>query len=1516
MLFVGEAGYASRRPEGHARSTEPQRTMATFKVLAMPQIPNSHTFDPHLADLTWTASDSLPLTPTQHGMLYHQLAEYRPGTDIEQLIGDLSEDIDASAMETAWASVVKANESLRHAFEWDGTREAYVRRERSEPTIDWEFLDWSSLATAEATLLFAALAQSERTRPFNLQASPLHRVRLAKLAAEHYRLLITFPHLIADGRSFSIILRQLFGAYERVLRHENPEVLSPTVAAPHLKWLGDQSSGAAETFWSSYLKGSAPVAGFAHASLDDANEPHRVEWRSLDPDITMSLKALANANGQSVHTVVQACWGLLLARWSGKSDATFGLVQSGRYAPIPELTDAVGNFINTVPVRVQVADADPFLSLAGAIRSNQLAARPHAWAPLNDILRWSGHTPGALLFESVLILDHEYIGTTMANLGEAWQGRAFDHYEETSYPVAVYAYAEDSLRLRLVFDASRVDDSTARIVSDQLVQLLETVAQQPSTRVGDIDVISKLERAALQEWNSTERLYDRHRIEHLFHRQVLASPDRVALIAGDASLSYEELNELASRCAGRLLADGVAPGDLVGIALPRSAELVVAVLGTLKAGAAYVPLDPEYPAERLDFMVEDASVGLVLFSEAAGGHPLSGSIRSINIDDLTSWPVEGRLPAFENADANAYVIYTSGSTGKPKGVMVRHRNVANFFVGMDEFVTHDPAGTWLAVTSLSFDISVLELLYTLTRGFTVVVHDNGLGTKKSSAMEFGLCYFGSSETSDAATTYRLMLEGARFADRNGFSAIWTPERHFHDFGGAFPNPAVTGAAIAAVTENIAIRAGSCVPALHSPFRIAEEWAVVDNISAGRVGVSFASGWQPRDFVLNPDGYDTARQDLSSLVSRVQSLWRGEAIETELPTGEHLPIQTLPRPVQKELPTWITSAGNAETFELAGRIGANLLTHMLGQDFGELKTNIERYRNARASAGFDPKEGTVSLMLHTFVSDESTDVRNIVREPLKTYLGRSVSLIRNWAWSFPAFKATKEDGDIFSGLTAEEMDALLEHAFDRYYETAGLFGTPESCIERVRELQEIGVNEIACLVDFGASPALVQQNFEHLARLKALATEASQPAPDLSISGLIERHGVTHLQCTPSLMQMLLTDEDNERAIAGLQQVLLGGEALPRTLAESLVARLDSGELLNMYGPTETTIWSTVHRVDHVDGELPIGRPIANTTIFIVDDQLRQVPVGAIGELCIGGEGVAAGYLGRPELTNERFVPVSPGSTEVMYRTGDLARFRGDGTIEFKGRVDQQVKIRGHRIEPGEIEWVITQYDSVSEAVVVAAESAVGAGDYRLFGFVTVQPDMTLDAESLRRSLAAKLPGHMVPSSIAVLDALPKTPNGKTDRKSLTEIARAPREKSSAAPETDRPVQIALDPVVPEQAVDLPTNGALADARNRIRTVWCEILSLEYVGDDDNFFEVGGDSLLAVKLHRKLLDIFGTGLTLTDQFRFPTIASLSTHLGASQKTPVLNRSADTVTTSRPTLDGKSAAARRLEARRRM
>src|SRR5206468_911098 len=255
----------------------------------------------------------------------------------------------------------------------------------------------------------------------------------------------------------------------------------------------------------------------------------------------------------------------------------------------------------------------------------------------------------------------------------------------------------------------------------------------------------------------------------------------------------------------------------------------------------------------------------------------------------------------------------SGSTGRPKGVMVPHRAVANFLRGMDRELGDEP-GTWLAVTSISFDISVLELVWTLCRGFEVVLQPDRrtlVRWSESEAAEpavrpvdFSLFYFASGDAGPAAEKYRVLLEGARFADRNGFAAVWTPERHFHRFGGLYPNPSVTSAALAAVTERIQIRAGSVVLPLQHPIRVAEEWAVVDNISGGRVGVSFASGWHANDFVFAPENYAERKAITFREIETVRRLWRGETISITDGARHEIQVRIYPRPIQPELPVWV------------------------------------------------------------------------------------------------------------------------------------------------------------------------------------------------------------------------------------------------------------------------------------------------------------------------------------------------------------------------------------------------------------------------------------------------------------------------------------------------------------------------------------------------------------------------------------------------------------------------------------
>ena len=347
---------------------------------------------------------------------------------------------------------------------------------------------------------------------------------------------------------------------------------------------------------------------------------------------------------------------------------------------------------------------------------------------------------------------------------------------------------------------------------------------------------------------------------------------------------------------------------------------------------------------------------------------------------------------------------------------------------------------------------------------------------QTKTIEFSLLYFSSNEAEFTDNKYKLLLEGAKFADQNNFHAVWIPERHFHPFGGLYPEPAVLGSALAMVTENIRIRPGSVVLPLQNPVRVAEQWSVVDNLSGGRVDISFARGWNPNDFVLAPQNYAERTQIMFDGIKTVQKLWRGESVCLPNGNGKSTEIKIYPLPKQPELPIWITCSGGKERFIEAGAIGANILTALLFQPIEELAEKIKLYRESRAKNGYDPNTGHVTLMLHTFISDDLEFVRNQVHQPFIEYLENSIDLWRN-------------NSQDLEQLKLAEREKLLEYAFERYFQTTALFGTPSSCLKIVHELKQIGVDEIACLIDFGVDADSVLSNLDYLNQLSAIANES-------------------------------------------------------------------------------------------------------------------------------------------------------------------------------------------------------------------------------------------------------------------------------------------------------------------------------------------------------------------------------------------------------------------------------------------
>jgi natural product biosynthesis luciferase-like monooxygenase protein len=1025
---------------------------------------------------------------------------------------------------------------------------------------------------------------------------------------------------------------------------------------------------------------------------------------------------------------------------------------------------------------------------------------------------------------------------------------------------------DDGRCLSFCYREDVLDARTLSRMEGQFIAFLDDLLRG-GKRLRELTILSSEERELLfWEWNRTDVRWERDRcVHHLFEAQVRRTPNATGLVFCNEEISYAELNARANQVAHHLIGQGVRPGALVGVLMNRSADLIVGMLAILKAGAAYVPLDPDYPKDRLAYMVEDARLSAILSQSAYQSFLPEASIPVITLDRARAF--EGEIVSNPQTKVRpedlAYVIYTSGSTGKPKGVMVEHRNVVNFFAGMDARLDCEKPGTWLAVTSISFDISVLEIFWTLARGFKVVLYggeeiaSRASPPRKSrradSGIGFSLFYFASDEGEKGRDKYSLLLEGARFADRNGFEAVWTPERHFHAFGGLYPNPSLAGAAIAAITERVKIRAGSCVLPLHSPIRIAEEWALVDNLSNGRVGVSFASGWQPGDFALAPDAYQERHKIFRSGIETVRALWRGDSRTFRGPKGE-VEVRTLPRPVQPELPFWMTAAGNPETFRQAGQMGANMLTHLLGQSIEQLAEKLAIYRQAFGEAGH-PGRGSVTLMLHTFVAQDEAFVRAQVHGPFKNYLRSSTDLLKQHASSFPAFRnAGRESIDgLFQKLSDSDIEALLEHAFARYYETSGLFGTPQGCLAMVERLKGIGVDEIACLIDFGVPSEIVMAQLSHLNELRQLANSPSamrEVDGDQSLAALLAQHEVTHLQVTPSMAAMLVKSENACATLRGLKNLLVGGEAFPRELAADLTG-LVSGRVINMYGPTETTVWSATHDVADASRSIPVGRPIGNTQIYIFDENLQLAPIGVAGELVIGGEGVVRGYLNRPELTAERFIPDPFRPGKRLYRTGDQARWREDGVLEFLGRLDDQVKIRGHRIELGEIEAVLARHPAIRQSVVVARGET--PGDKRLVAYLIAETGRAPTVNELRDHLLRELPDFMVPAAFVTLGAFPLTPNNKVDRKRLP------------APGSSRPA-LRREFVAPRT----PNEAILAG-------FFQEVLGFGEVGIFDNFIELGGDSLSAVEVFVKIEQTFSVPFPLSLFFKVPTIAGLAKEL---------------------------------------
>ncbi len=693
------------------------------------------------------------LSPTQEGILFHSRADAGPDLYFLQFACGLRGDLDAKAFRRAWELVVARHSVLRTAFHWEGL-EKPVQVVSRGVALPWQELDWRDLTPAAQEERWADLRKEDRGRRLDLSTAPVLRLTLVRLAKSAYRCLWSGHHILVDGWCLPLLFHEAFAHYAALRRGAETARLAP--ARPYrdyIAWLQRRDLAAAEAFWRDGMQGfrSPTPLGVDRASAGaaEAGRDHGERGRQLDAATTAALVALARRNQATLNTVVQGVWGLLLSRYSGESDVVFGAVFSGRSAPIPGIESMIGLFINTLPVRIRIRPEAAFAAWIQEIQTSHLKLLEHESSPLLEIQGWSEVPRGRPLFESLLAFENYPLEGTTEDGGPPLEIESLPGTQGSHYPLGLNVFERERLDLRATFDPCRFDGATIERLLGHLGALLAEVAADPDAKLAELSPLSPRERhQLLREWREVARAHASSPVHEGIVGQARKAPDRVAVVCGDAHLTYGELDAGSAALAGRLAAVGVGAESRVGIATVRSVELVVSILGVLRAGGAYVPLDLSYPAARTELVIEDASLAAVVIeSEPEGDRAarVAGPHATVPVDArparvaapagvpsvVVSFAPQ-RLAAAEGARRSeqacrtttghpAYIIYTSGSTGRPKGVVLTQGSLSNLLGSMLAELGISSRDVVVATTSLAFDIAALELLGPLLVGGRVVV---------------------------------------------------------------------------------------------------------------------------------------------------------------------------------------------------------------------------------------------------------------------------------------------------------------------------------------------------------------------------------------------------------------------------------------------------------------------------------------------------------------------------------------------------------------------------------------------------------------------------------------------------------------------------------------------------------------------------------------------------------------------------------------------------------------------------
>jgi amino acid adenylation domain-containing protein len=680
--------------------------------------------------------DAYPLAPLQRVMLVQSLAQRNCGAYIQQKTCAMRERVDAALLEQAWRRVVDRHAILRTSFRLDGGNEPMQLVHR-HATLPWSASDWSALTPEERQRRLDAHLAADRRRDFDLGGAPLVRVALFRFGEQHWLQLFTYHHALLDGRSERTVLREVFDLYDALATGRDAEL--PPPPRPYRQYvarLAQQDAAAARAHWQQALAGfSAPtsLAGLLPQPGEvPSPERYGAQEVRLSPEATHTLARFAGEQGVTLNTLVVGAWGELLGRYSGETDIAFGVTVGLRGSGPDAFADSVGLFINTVPLRLQVDAEMPLRQWLQAVRARWRAMRPHAWASLADIRKWSGAGHASALFSSLVVFEHASVGATLREQRPHWTTREFVFHAAPAHPLTLVAFGAPVLWLRLVYERALFDSAAVAAMVEHLRILLEGMVAEADLPLRERTLLAETERRRLLvEWNATDRTFASLDCVHrLFERQARRTPDALAVEGAERRLSYRALDERANRLAHALRRAGVAAGTFVGVCTERVSELVVAILGVLKAGGAYLPLDPANPPERTARVAADAGLATMVVTPGSRARIGAFDGRVLVIDehgDETAGESVEPPAAAVGLDGVAYAVYTSGSTGEPKGIAVGHRALANHTLSLVERYGIGAADRRLQFVSIGSDVLIAEIFPVLAAGGTLVLRpDEGM----------------------------------------------------------------------------------------------------------------------------------------------------------------------------------------------------------------------------------------------------------------------------------------------------------------------------------------------------------------------------------------------------------------------------------------------------------------------------------------------------------------------------------------------------------------------------------------------------------------------------------------------------------------------------------------------------------------------------------------------------------------------------------------------------------------------